>query len=237
MNYNEAVSMIQGALNAQAKDTYIPRRLILSVLKSKAEILMAQKFNDKSLFREINLFKWARCIRLEEIDTVNCGKIELQKCSSAMVSECELPELVWSRYGASILMVTNVLDEKEYTLITPADYINMRKKRGFEKFMGRYAILYPDGRIAIPDSTVKKINILLYSLDEAIDDKIDSMSDCGEENHTNYGCRNRWETEFNVTKKVRDAAIAEALKFLSIRMQIPLDANPNNDPNIKSREQ
>ena len=237
MTYNEVVSMIQGILNAVAKDTYIPRRLILSVLRSKLEFLVAQKFNDKSLFREMNLFRWVKCISLEEVDTVTCGKIELQKCSTAMVSRKPLPELIWSRYGASILLVTNALDEKAYTLITPADYINMRNRTGFEKFMGRYAILYPDGKIAIPDSTVKKINILLFSLDQDLENKIDELSDCDDSKDPNSGCKSLWETEFNMPKKIGDAAISEALKVVSMRMGIPLDENPQGDSNIKSREQ
>lgn len=236
MTYNKVVSMIQGTLNAVAKDTYIPRRLILSVLRSKIEFLVAQKFNDKSLFREINLFRWINCISLEEIDTVTCGHVELQKCSSAMVSRKKLPELIWSRYGASILLVTNAISEKAYTLITPADYINMRKRRGFNKFMGNYAILYPDGKIAIPDSTVKKINILLYSLDDDLENKIDDLSDCKDKD-SDSGCKSLWDTELKVPKKIEDAAIMETLKIVSMRLGIPYDANSNNDPNIKSREQ
>lgn len=230
MTYNDAVSMIQQEFNAVSKDTYIPRRFILSVLKSKAEFLMAQRFNDKSLFRETNLYKWVRCISLEEVDTVTCGKIELQKCSTAMVSVKCLPKLVWSRYGASILMVTNITDEKEYTLTTPDEYIEKRKRRGFEKFMGRYAIIYPDGKIAIPDSTVKKINVLLYTLDENPDD-------CSECSDNNGDCKNYWDTEFNVPDKIRDVAIMQAAQFISPRLNIRKDENPNNDSNIISREQ
>jgi hypothetical protein len=230
MTYNEAVSMIQEAFNAVSKDTYIPRRFILSVLKSKADILMAQRFNDKSLFRETNLYKWVRCISLEEVDTVRCGKVELQKCSTAMVSVKCLPKLIWSRYGASILMVTNITDDKEYTLTTPDEYIEKRKRRGFEKFMGRYAIVYPDGKIAIPDSTVKKINVLLYTLDENADD----CSECSDEKDS---CKNYWDSEFNVPDKLRDIAIAQAAQFISPRLNIRKDENPNNDSNIISREQ
>lgn len=235
MTYNEVVSRIQNHLNTLAKDTFIPRRFILSVVKSKGEFLMAQKFNDKSLFRETNLFKWVRCISLEEVDTVKCGRIELQKCATAMVSKKKLPKLIWSRYGASVLMVTNLTEDKTYTVISPLQYSNMRKKRGFEKFMGKYAVIYPDGKIAIPDSTVTKINVLLYSLDEKLNDASD-CDDCNDDENEG-GCKSYWDTEFDIPTKIREVAIQEALKDISLRLQVPKDENPQGDSNIKSREQ
>lgn len=229
MTYLEVVSRIQNNLNTLSKDTFIPRRFILSVLKSKGEFLMAQRFNDKSLFRETNLFRWINCIKMEEVDTVKCGKVEFQTCMSAMKSKKKLPKLLWSRYGSSILMVTNIDNSKQYEVITQSTYINYRKMRGFEKFKGKYAILYPDGFLWVPDSTVTIVNVLLYTLDEKADD-ISDCKECGD-------CESYWEKEFNIPDKIREVAIQEALKDISIRLQIPPDANPNGDPNIKSREQ
>lgn len=230
MTYNDAVSQIQGSLNTLNKDMYIPRRLILSKLKANAKFLMSQKFNDKSLFRETNIFRWCRCIELEEIDAVKCGRIELQKCSTAMMSVEKLPDPIWSRYGASVLMVTNITDEKEYTVITPSKYITLSKTRGFEKFKGGYAIIHPDGKISIPDSTVKRINILIYTLDECTECK----QDCDEKDSE---CKSHWDFEFIVSDKMEKAIIAETFNELMPRVQIPSDANPQGDPNIKSREQ
>lgn len=225
MTYGDVVSRIQNHLNTLDADMFIPRRFILSVIKSKTEFLMAQKFNDKSLFRETNLFKWIKCINLEEVDTISCGRLELQTCKTAMVSEKELPNLIWSRYGPSILLVTNIEDTKKYELITPSDYIGMRKRSSFEKFKGRYAIIYPDGKIAIPDSTVKKVNVLLFTLDE----KADDISECGDNND----CKSYWDTEYNAPTKIREVAIQEALKDIAMRVSIPKDELPNGNQNEK----
>jgi hypothetical protein len=230
MTYREVVSRIQNHLNTLDKDMFIPRRFILSVVKSKGEFLIAQRFNDKSIFRETNLYDWIRCVELEEVDTIKCGRVELEKCSTAMVSKKKLPKLIWSRYGSSILMVTNAVDEKEYTLITPSQYVKMRKSRNFEKFSGKFAIVYPDGKIAIPDSTVRLINVLMFSLDEKKKDFKGCDDDSGE-------CDSYWDTEFNIPDKIREVAIQEALKDISMRVQIPKDENPQGDSNIKSREQ
>lgn len=231
MNYGEVVSRIQNNLNTLNMDMYIPRRFILSVLKSKAEFLMSQKFNDKSLFRETNLYTWIRCIEMEEVDVVKCGRLELRKCNSAMMSvEC-IPKLIWSRYGPSILMVTNITDDKEYKLITPSEYINMQDIRGFDKFKGRYAILHPDGKLSIPDSTTKFVNVLLYSLEENLDD----ISKCDGDDSVN--CKSYWDTEFNVPTKIREVAIQETLKEVAMRIQIPKDESPDHDSLIKTKPQ
>lgn len=227
MTYGEAVSRIQNDLNTLNKDMFIPRRFILSVLKSKAEFLMSQKFNDKSLFRETNLYKWVNCIKLEEVDTVKCGKIELKKCNIAMMSVDKIPDLIWSRYGPSVIMVTNITEDKEYILITPSQYLNNRKREGFEKLIGRYAIIHPDNRISIPDSTTTKINVLLYSLSE----KLDSMSDCdGNDNE----CKSYWDSEFNVSSKIKDIVIQETIKEVSMRLNIPKDEQATGNSNQKT---
>ena len=84
MTYNEVISRIQNTFNALNKDSYIPKRYILSVLKSKAEFIMSQKFNDKSLFRETNLFTWLNCVEMKEVDTYKCGVVEIEDCDKVM---------------------------------------------------------------------------------------------------------------------------------------------------------
>ena len=145
-----------------------------------------------------------------------------------MSVEC-IPKLIWSRYGPSILMVTNITDDKEYELITPSEYINMQNIRGFDKFKGRYAILYPDGKLSIPDSTTKIVNVLLYSLEENLDD----ISKCDGDDSVN--CKSYWDTEFNVPTKIREVAIQETLKEVAMRIQIPKDESPDHDSNVKTK--
>lgn len=229
MTYGEIVSRIQNQLNTLNKDMFIPRRLILSVFKSKAEFLISQKFHDKSLFRETNIFKWLECIKLEEVDSVQCGKLELPTVSNAMVSVKKLPKLIWSRYGASVLMVTNLTRDKEYSLITPFEYNQIRNSKHFSKFKGKYAIIYPDGRIAIPDATVKKINMLVFTLDENAED----ICECEDK----INCNSYWDFEFEIPDKIQEAIIQETLKEISLRVQIPEDEHPGGDSNQKTKNQ
>ena len=230
ITYNNLISRVQNTLNSQNKDQYIPKRYILAILKSKIEFLLAQKFNDKSLFRETNLYRWINCIEMEEIDRVKCGKTELMLCDTIMKSRKKLPKLIWSRYGSSVVMVTNIDNSKQYQIISNSAYVSMRKNRNFEMFKGNYAIIYPDNTLYIPDSTVKKVNVLLYTLDEST---CDLDGNCDENNKS---CKCYYDYEFDLPDKIGEVVIGEVLKEVSMRLQIPRDENPNLDSNIKTRE-
>ena len=228
ITYKDIVSRIQNNLNTLDKDMFIPRRFILSIFKSKLEFLMAQKFHDKSLFRETNLYRWINCIDMEEIDSVKCGKIELQKCDTLMQSQKKLPKLIWTRYGSTALMVTNIDGSKEYKIISLSYYQSLKNKKNFNKFKGTFAIIYPDNTIVIPDTYVKKINVLLFTLDE----KFDEISNCSDSENDN--CQSYWDKEFEISDKIGEVAIQETLKEVSMRIQIPKDELPNNDSNQKT---
>ena len=231
VSYGEIVSRIQNTLNSVNKDVYIPRRYILSIFKSKAEFLMAQKFYDKSLYRETNLYDWLECVDMEQMDRVLCNSIQLDNCEKAVRTKKKLPKLIWTRYGSTILMVTNIDHSKEYKLVTQAYYNTLKSKKNFNKFRGNFAIVYPDNRLVIPDSTVKKINILLYSLDETSNE----LSNCSDS--SNVFCGSYWDKLVTLSDKVGEVAIQETLKEVTLRMQIVPDENPQGDANIKSREQ
>lgn len=226
--YREIVSRIENSLNSLTKDTFIPRRYILSVFKSKAEFFMAQKLFDKTLFRETSLFKWVNCVQMVEEDIIKCGKLEFKRCKSLMKSKKKLPKVLWSKYGSSVILVTTIDGEKEYKLISQVDYMNLLKRPNSEKFIGKFAIIIDD-YLYLPDSEIKMVNILIYTLDE----KADDLSDCKECDD----CESYWDKEVLISDKIREVVIQETLKEVSMRLQIPKDENPNSDSNIKSREQ
>lgn len=224
--YREIISRIENSLNSLTKDTFIPRRYILSVFKSKAEFFMAQKLFDKTLFRETSLFKWVNCVQMVEEDVIKCGKLEFKRCKSLMKSKKKLPKVLWSKYGSSVILVTTIDGEKEYKLISQVDYMNLLKRPNSEKFIGKFAIIVDD-YLYLPDSEIKMVNILIYTLDE----KADDLSDCKECDD----CESYWDKEVLISDKIREVVIQETLKEVSMRLQIPKDENPQGDSNIKSQ--
>ncbi|MDR1019036.1 MAG: hypothetical protein LBM02_10100 [Lachnospiraceae bacterium] len=187
---------------------------------------MAQKLFDKTLFRETSLFKWINCVELIEEDVIKCGKLEFKRCKSLMKSKKKLPKTLWSKYGSSIILVTTIDGEKEYKLISQVDYMNLLKRPNNDKFKGKWAIIYPDNYIYLPDSEVRMVNILMYTLDEKADDSSD-CKDCSD-------CESYWDKEVSISDKVREVVIQETLKEIAMRIQIPKDENPNLDSNQKS---
>lgn len=228
--YNQLVSRVNNTLNALNKDTYVPRRYILHILKSKVEFYTAQKLYDKSLYRELNSFKWLECVKMKEVDSSKCG-VELSSCDVVSRSRKKLPKLLWSRFGPSVIMVTNIDGSKEYQIITQSYYNTIRKKRGFSKFSGKYAIVNPDGYLYIPDSSVEIVNILLLTFDETCDD----LSECADKDSN--GCRSYWETEIELPDKLSESIIQETIKEVAMRIQIPEDVNEDNSSVDKGSSQ
>lgn len=225
--YGEVVSRIQNTLNSQNKDGYLPRRYILFTFKSKAEFIMSQKLYDKSLFREIGLFKQLNCVELTDKSNTVCGDVEFVRCDDIAISKKKLPKLLWSRYGPSIIEISTVNGDKVFSLISKKDYQIMSKRKGFEKFKGSYAILTSDNYLMIPNSELKLVNILVYTLDETSGD-LSTCDSCQE-------CESYWDKEVSVSDKMLESVIGEVLKEVSMRVQIVPDTNPNLDVNEKSK--
>lgn len=225
ITYREIISNIQGTLNAVAKDTFIPRRLIFSILKLNIRDFISKKLNDKSLFREVNLFDWIECIEMKNDNAPKCDVFELRSCKEVMKSKKPLPNLIWSRFGSSIQLVTNIDHSKEYKIISEKQYMQYSKRKGFEKFKGKYAILGSDNHLYIPDSAVEIVNVLLFSLD---DDRA-KISTCGSYDE----CQSPLDAEVTVPDKILSPAIDMTLQKLAMRLQIPRDENPDTNSNSK----
>jgi len=223
MKNRELVSRIETGLNALNKDSYIPRRYILQVATSKAVILMSQKFNDRSLFRESNLYTTLDCFELEKIDKFTCDIVEFRSCSTVMKSKKQLPKLVYSRFGSSLKEVSNI-DFSTY--FKPTTLFKYRKDKSRQEFKNDYFFYIKDGFLYLPDTEVSRVSLSLYYPNQY---EIFKTSGCKET------CLNPWESEFICSTKIEDVVIQETVKELSFKLQIPIDENPNMDSNLKSK--
>ena len=95
MTNAEFVSRVLNGLNSLDKDSRISRRYILHVGRQKSAFYISQKMNDRSLFREDNLYTTLNCFELEKIEVTKCDIIEFRRCKSIMKSKKKLPELIW----------------------------------------------------------------------------------------------------------------------------------------------
>lgn len=195
----------------------LSRRYVLKTLQNKASFLISQKLNDKSLYRESTLFTTLDCFELKKQDVYKCSILEFRSCKKLMKSKKKLPNLIFSKYGSSILEVTSVDGEHVFKPITASQYrINKKRKTDGVKQDFYYI---KDGYLYLPDSDVEIVSIVLLTLD--LYEK-EQCSECSDDK-----CKSAWEHEFIVPNKLLEVVVSETLKELSLNRQIQEDQNPN----------
>lgn len=224
MKNGELVSRVINSLNSLNKDSRISKRYILHVATEKAIFLMAQKFRDRSLFRESNLFKTIDCFELKKIDKVSCDIVEFRTCNTVMKSVDKLPRLIFFKYGSSLKEVTNIDYGFEFKPSTISQFRRNKRRKEFGK---DHFFYIKDDYLYLPESDVKRVSLYLYSPNEFDIIKANGCS-------TNQ-CPNPWDLDFICSDKLMDIVLQETIKEVSLRLQIPEDENPNLDSNIKSK--
>ena len=221
MTNGEITSRIINTFKALSKDVRLSRRYVLKMLQNKATFYISQKLSDKSLFREMNLYKILDCFEMEKIDIYKCDIIEFRSCKKLMKSKKKLPDLIFSKYGSSILEVTSLDGEYLFKAITPVQY-RMNKQRAGNNINKQFFYI-KDGYLYIPDSEIAVVSLSLITL-ELYD--LEQCSSCSKEK-----CKSAWEFEFIVPDKLLEVVISETLKELSINRQIQEDQNQNLQDN------
>lgn len=220
MDNNTLVSRIQTLLKGTSKDGRISRRLILKTAESKAKFLIAQKLNDRSLYREQNLYQTISCIELIEQDLIKCLIVEFKSCRSLKRSKLKLPELIHSKYGNSLKEVISVDGQYSFEPITPSQY-RLNKKRTIKTKTDYFYV--QDGYLYLPDSDVEMVDLVILTTDLY---ELEQCSSCSENK-----CKSAWEFEFICPDKLLEVVIQETIKELSLNKQIREDVNPNLNEN------
>ena len=216
MTNRDLTSRIAGVFKTLSKDSRIPKRLILKTAESKAKFLIAQKLNDRSLYREQNLYQTISCIELIDQDIIRCPIIEFKSCRSLKRSKLKLPELIHSKYGNSLKEVTSIDGQYSFEPITPAQY-RLNKKRTLKTKTDYFYV--QDGYLYLPDSEVEMVDIVVLTTDLY---KLEQCSSCSENK-----CKSVWDFEFICPDKLLEVVIQETIKELSLNKQIREDVNPN----------
>lgn len=216
MTNKDLTSRIQTLLKGTSKDGRISNRLILKTAESKAKFLISQKLNDRSLYREQNLYQIISCIELIEQDIIRCPIIEFKSCRSLKRSKLKLPELIHSKYGSSLKEVLALDGQFSFEPITPAQY-RLNKSRTLKVKKDYFYV--QDGYLYLPDSDVEMVSIVVLTTDLY---ELEQCSSCSKEK-----CKSAWDFEFICPDKLLEVVIQETIKELSLNKQIREDVNPN----------
>lgn len=212
----------------ETKDTRISRRTILSIAESYANTYMAQRLDSMKLESDFSLTTPLKCFKLEKIDAIRCGYVELKTCKSIMRSVKKLPKTITSKNGYAIFMVTAIDGEAEFKYISRQKY-NLRKDRKFKRDSNSYYLIEDDYLILL-DETTELVDVYMIALDE---EEIEEKSECSDCKNTKESakCKSLWDEKFVCPEKllanVRSATIQEIMG----KNRIPKDENPNLDSN------
>ena len=220
MTNGEITSRIASTLKSNTKDGRISRRLILKTAQSKATFLISQKLNDRSLYRESNIYTELSCVEMIDQDIVKCPIIEFRRCKSLKRSKKKLPELINSKYGHSLKEVTSIDGEFVFKPITATQY-RLNKERTQKSNDNFFYV--KNGYLYLPDSEVEMVNLYLITIDLY---EVDQCSECSENK-----CQSAWDKLFVCPDKLIEVVIQETLKEISTIKQIQEDVNPNLDSN------
>lgn len=223
MTNKELVSQIMGQLKMLNKDDRISRRLVLGTALRYSTTLHSQKLLEGTLFKEENLFTKLTCIDMERVDPVRCGLAI--RCTTLMRSKEKLPKTVTSRFGHSVIMVTNITDTIKFDKIMYEGIVDKAPKRYADLQQASPEWFVFDDYLYIKDFEIEQVNTIVFSLQK---DETD-----GSENGGVGTCTNHWDLTFVCSDKLLMSVIQYTIQELSVTRQIVQDNNPDLNDNNK----
>lgn len=224
----ELVSRVVSGARALTKDGAIRWRYVLSIARTKAKFLTAQKLDEMTLFKEEGIKTPIECFPMERVKTKDCGIIEFKLCNRLMKSCCKLPDILFSKNGPGIVRVTNVDESTTYTYITANDYTRL-KKRKYINPNARYFTVR-DGYLYCPESRAELLEVVVIAMDK---DAAEATSSCC---NKDFSCKNAWDAEFVCPERFLDLIIQDTISEVAnfYRTSVP-DVNPNLDEHQKTQ--
>lgn len=222
----EFVSRIVNDLNAINKDAHVSKRWILHIGRTKVESYVAQRWDDGSLLSDKNLITDLKCVHMEPVSSISCCYFYLPRCEIMMRSKEKLPGLMFSGLGPAILSVSNI-DSTFFYKYADIKYIRNQSKRKYGDKQKFY--LVSDGYLYIVNDYIKAVNVSLFTTKKREAEQLSDICDNSNE------CKSEWGFPFVCPMKLIEYIVAETLKEVISKIQIPTDENPDMDLNIKSK--
>lgn len=222
MTERKFAESILASLNQLDRDRYLSKRYIISIGKDIMKGLLVQKLGDRTLYREANLYSNIDCIELEEIDVVKCPIVEFRTCNVVMRSKKPLPELLYSKYGPAIRMVTDIDTAEDVGRISLKDYVRNKKRQGYRKTPKYYTD--SSGYLYVVDFEIELVSAEVMTLNP----KQAEECGCGDFDE----CKSSLDYEMIGSHKLEMVVVQETLnRILGTFMQIPSDENPDKNRN------
>lgn len=220
MTNNTIVSEVVNIFRTNNKDNRIPRRFILKLLQDAASFLIAQKWGERSLLSDTNIYTPIPCFEFKKINVRECPSIEFRYCKTLMKSKKPLPKLLFSKLGGSIKDIVSLDGEYRFTFIDESQY-RRNKNRKYKTKNEVYLYLGSDNHLYIPDEEIYTVDLNLLTLDSI---EAENCSSCSDKNV----CESNWDKEFKCADKLLEAVKDLVLQRIGVTKQIRPDQNPDS---------
>ena len=215
----DIVSKVINAFKLNNRDDHGSRRFILRVLQDTTIQLLSQKWLDRTILSEMNLYTFLPCFEFKKIDIKECSNVEFRMCNTLMKSKKPLPRLVFSRLGASVKEIVSLDGNYRFVFIDKGQY-QRNKKRQYSINDEVYVYLDSDNHLYIPDEEIWSLDLTILT---PTPEEVDECSSC-----TDNKCKSKWDAQFIVSDKLLDVVFNQTLQVLGLSRQIREDQNPNN---------
>lgn len=220
MDNNTIISEVTNLLRLNNKDNRQPKRFILKILEDSASFLISQKWAERSLLSDTNIYTEITCFEFEKINSRECPNIEFRYCDILMRSKKPLPKLFFSKLGGSIRDIVSLDGNYRFSFIDETQY-RRNKKRQHQLKDEVYVFLDSDNHLLIPDHEIYAVDLLVLTPDK------ESAEDCGCNSDKDKCKPSKYKSEFICPDKLLEAVKDMALQRLGLLKQIREDNNPN----------
>lgn len=224
MTKAEAVSKVMNTLRLNNRDEHRSRRYILSLLEKNALFLISQKFGERSILAETNLYTYIPCFEFEKVEAKKCDVVEFRLCNTLMKSKKPLPKLVFSRLGSSIRDIVSLDGNFRFTFVDEVQY-RRNKKRQYSLKNEVYIYLGADNHLYIPDHEIFSVDLTVLTTKPEDADECSSCADGDSK------CKNKWLSEYVCPDKLLNVVFDLTLQTMGINRQIRQDQNQNGVEN------
>lgn len=215
----QIVSEIVNVLKLNNKDSRVSRRFILNLLENSATTYISQKFAERTILSEMNLYSYIPCFEFEKVNSKSCDTIEFRLCNTLMKSKKPLPKLIFSRLGSSIREIVSLDGNFTFTFVDEIQY-RRNKKRQHKIKNEVYVYLGADNHLYIPDQEIFTVDLTVLTTEV---DKISECSSCTEED----SCKSKWLYDFIIPQKLIKPIVDDVLQKMGVNRQIRVDQNIN----------
>jgi hypothetical protein len=217
----EAVSKITNILKLNNRDDRFSRRAILRLLEDSATYLISQRFAERSILAEANLYSYIPCFEFEKIESKKCDVAEFRLCNTLMKSKKPLPKLVFSRLGSSIRDIVSLDGNFKFTFVDEVQY-RRNKKRQYSLKNEVYIYLGADNHLYIPDHEIFSVDLTVLTTKP---EDVDECSSCSDGKNK---CESFWLKNFICPDKMINYIFEDVLSKMGLSKQIREDSNPDN---------